>query len=142
MVSFLIALPGLGMVWLARDKINRAGSAARMTRAALDVERVICRLADIESPGSRGFTVGAGDWPLRGLVVRVGDEVHGYVNHCPHAVLTPDNALILCSSHGALFDKLTGYCIAGPCAGRSLRPVPLTVEAGFVMLADVSTRTR
>jgi nitrite reductase/ring-hydroxylating ferredoxin subunit len=35
-----------------------------------------------------------------------------------------------------LFDKLTGYCIAGPCAGRSLRPVPLMVEAGFVMLAD------
>jgi nitrite reductase/ring-hydroxylating ferredoxin subunit len=117
-----------------------------MTRAALDVERVICRLADIENPGSRGFTVGEGNWPLRGLVVRVGDEVRGYVNHCPHAghpldlrphrFLTPDNALILCSSHGALFDKLTGYCIAGPCAGRSLRPVPLMVEAGFVMLAD------
>jgi nitrite reductase/ring-hydroxylating ferredoxin subunit len=117
-----------------------------MTRAAVDVERVICRLTDIENPGARGFTVGEGDWPLRGLVVRVGDDVRGYVNHCPHAghplnllphrFLTPDNALILCSSHGALFDKQTGYCVAGPCAGRSLRAVPLKVEAGFVMLAD------
>ncbi|MDB6089563.1 MAG: hypothetical protein JWN85_2347 [Gammaproteobacteria bacterium] len=117
-----------------------------MTRATLDVERVICRLADIQAPGARGFTIGTGDWPLRGLVVRVGNEVRGYVNHCPHAghplnlqphrFLTPDNALILCSSHGALFDKLTGYCVAGPCAGRSLRPVPLTLESGFVMLAD------
>jgi len=117
-----------------------------MTRAAFDVERVLCRFSDLEDPGARGFTIGTGDWPLRGLVVRVGDEVRGYVNHCPHAghplnlrphrFLTPDDALILCSSHGALFDKLTGYCVAGPCAGRSLRPVPLTLEDGFVMLAD------
>lgn len=117
-----------------------------MTRAAVDVERVICRFTDIADPGARGFTIGTGDWPLRGLVVRVGNEVRGYVNHCPHAghplnlrphrFLTPDDALILCSSHGALFDKLTGYCLAGPCAGRSLRTVPLTLADGFVMLAD------
>jgi nitrite reductase/ring-hydroxylating ferredoxin subunit len=117
-------------------------SAARQ----LDVERVICRLTDIEDPGARGFVMGTGDWPLRGFVVRCGDEVRGYVNHCPHAghplnlqphkFLTPDGALILCSSHGALFEKQTGYCVAGPCAGHSLRPVPLTVEAGFVLLAD------
>ncbi|HEY4771529.1 MAG TPA: Rieske 2Fe-2S domain-containing protein, partial [Steroidobacteraceae bacterium] len=77
---------------------------------------------------------------------RVGAAVRGYVNHCPHAghalditphrFLTHDGALILCGSHGALFDKLSGYCIAGPCAGRSLRPIPLQLEAGFVMLAD------
>jgi nitrite reductase/ring-hydroxylating ferredoxin subunit len=117
-----------------------------MTRAAFDVERVICRLTDIDDPGARGFTIGEGDWPLRGFVVRVGDDVRGYVNHCPHAghplnlrphrFLTPDNALIVCSSHGALFEKQTGYCVAGPCAGHSLRPVPLAVDAGFVMLAD------
>jgi nitrite reductase/ring-hydroxylating ferredoxin subunit len=117
-------------------------SAARQ----LDVERVVCRLSDIEDPGARGFVMGTGDWPLRGFVVRAGDAVRGYVNHCPHAghplnlrphkFLTPDGALILCSSHGALFEKQTGYCVAGPCAGHSLRPVPLTVEAGFVLLAD------
>jgi nitrite reductase/ring-hydroxylating ferredoxin subunit len=112
----------------------------------LDVERVICRLADIEDPGARGFTMGTGDWPLRGLVVRVHSEVRGYVNRCPHAghplnlrphrFLTPDGTLILCSSHGALFEKLTGYCVAGPCAGRLLQPVPLKIESGFVMLDD------
>jgi nitrite reductase/ring-hydroxylating ferredoxin subunit len=111
-----------------------------------DVERVICRLADLDERGSRAFTIGAGDWPLRGFVVRIGNHVRGYVNHCPHAghplnliphrFLTPDASLILCSSHGALFQKDTGYCVAGPCAGRSLRAVPLKIEAGFVMLAD------
>jgi nitrite reductase/ring-hydroxylating ferredoxin subunit len=114
--------------------------------APIDVERVICRFSDVPDPGARGFTIGTGDWPLRGFIVRVNAEVRGYINHCPHAghpldivphrFLTDDGALILCGSHGALFDKLSGYCIAGPCAGRSLRLIPLKLEAGFVMLAD------
>ena len=112
----------------------------------IDVERVICRLDDMGESGARGFTVGSGDWPLRGFVVRVNNEVRGFINHCPHAghplnlrphrFLTPDSTLILCSSHGALFEKLTGYCVAGPCAGRSLQAIPVKVESGFVMLAD------
>jgi nitrite reductase/ring-hydroxylating ferredoxin subunit len=114
--------------------------------APIDVERVICRFADVADPGARAFTIGTGDWPLRGFIVRVREAVRGYVNHCPHAghaldlipdrFLTPDGTLILCGSHGALFDRLSGYCIAGPCAGRSLRPIALKLEAGFVMLAD------
>jgi nitrite reductase/ring-hydroxylating ferredoxin subunit len=112
----------------------------------VDVERVICRLCDLEEAGSRGFAIGTGDWPLRGLVVRVGSEVRGYVNRCPHAghplnlrphrFLSPDGTLILCVSHGAAFEKLTGYCVVGPCAGKALQPVPLKVESGFVMLGD------
>jgi nitrite reductase/ring-hydroxylating ferredoxin subunit len=114
--------------------------------SAVDVERVICRLADVDDPGARGFTLGIGDWPLRGLLVRIGDEAWAYVNRCPHArfplnstphrFLTSGGELILCSMHGALFDRRTGYCIAGPCAGQSLTSVPVKVEAGFVMLAD------
>lgn len=112
----------------------------------IDVERVVCRLCELTDPGARGFTIGSGDWPLRGFVVRVRDEVRGYVNHCPHAghpldlipqrFLTRDGALILCGSHGALFDKLSGYCVAGPCVGQSLRAIALRLEAGFVLLAD------
>ena len=119
-----------------------------MSTEVLDVERVVCRLTDIAPQGARAFTLGGGDWPLRGVVVRLGDSVRGYVNRCPHAghplnllperFLTPDGTLLLCSSHGALFEKATGYCVAGPCAGRSLTPVALEVTCGFVLLgADV-----
>ena len=111
----------------------------------LDLARVVCRLSELAG-GARGFTVGGGDWPLRILVVRVADAVHGYLNRCPHAghpldlrpqhFLTADGTLILCASHGALFEKSTGYCLAGPCAGHSLTPVPLEVRCGFVLLAD------
>ena len=112
----------------------------------IDLERVICRLSDLGDAGARGFTVGRGDWPLRGFVVRTQDGVRGYVNRCPHAghplnlgpnrFLTPGGELILCASHGALFDRQTGFCIAGPCGGQSLTSVPLTIESGFVMLAE------
>ncbi|HVS77969.1 MAG TPA: Rieske 2Fe-2S domain-containing protein [Steroidobacteraceae bacterium] len=111
----------------------------------LDLERVLCRLADLEELGSRAFTVGAGDWPLRGFVVRCGNTVRGYINRCPHAghplnlrpnrFLTPDRALILCSSHGALFDKDGGHCLAGPCPGARLRAVPLEVIGDVVLIA-------
>ncbi len=111
----------------------------------IDLERVICRLADLGDSGARAFRVGAGDWPLRGFVVRVGDGVRAYVNHCPHAghpldlrphrFLTPDRTLILCASHGALFEKESGHCIAGPCAGQSLQPIALVVVGDLVLLA-------
>jgi len=111
-----------------------------------DLERVICRLSDLELHDARAFTIGEGDFPLRGFVVRVGDGVRGYVNRCPHAghpldlfpqrFLTADGALIFCSSHGALFEKASGQCVAGPCVGRSLIPVPLEVRGGCVLLAD------
>jgi len=116
-----------------------------MVPEELDLERVVCRLSDLTAE-ARGYTIGGGDWPLRIFVVRVGGKVHGYLNRCPHAghpldllpqrFLTADGKLILCSSHGALFEKTTGYCVAGPCAGRSLTPVPLRVQSGFVLLAE------
>jgi nitrite reductase/ring-hydroxylating ferredoxin subunit len=113
--------------------------------AELDLERVICRLVDLDESGARGFTVGGGDWPLRGFIVRCGNEVRGFVNRCPHVghplnlqphrFLTPDGAMILCSSHGALFEKDEGLCLAGPCPGKALRAVPLEVIGDLILIA-------
>ncbi len=113
--------------------------------ASFDVERVICRLDELADPGSRAFRLGAGAWPLSGLVVRRGRAVHAYVNHCPHAghplnlrpheFLTPDRSLIVCDSHGALFEIATGLCVDGPCAGQRLKPVPIEIRAGYVLFA-------
>jgi len=113
---------------------------------AVDLERVVCALSELGEDGARAFTIGGGDWPLRGFVVRAGAAVRGYVNRCPHAghplnllphrFLTTDATLIVCASHGALFEKDGGYCVAGPCAGRSLTRIALEVRSGFVLLAD------
>jgi len=111
----------------------------------IDLERVVCALTELDDPGTRAFTIGRGDWPVRGLVVRRGGEVHAYLNRCPHAghplnlrphqFLTPDGSLLLCSSHGALFEIVTGLCVAGPCDGARLRRIPVVVERGYVLLA-------
>ncbi len=111
----------------------------------IDTTRVLCTLREL-GDGSRGFTVGGGDWPLRGFVVRGSDGPRAYVNWCPHAghrlepephrFLTSDGALILCASHGALFERDGGLCIAGPCAGKSLVAVPVRIEGDYVLLGD------
>jgi nitrite reductase/ring-hydroxylating ferredoxin subunit len=111
----------------------------------IDTTRVLCGLADLEHTGSRAFCVGEGDWPLRGFVVKTADGVAAYVNYCPHAghplnlrpdkFLTPDRHLILCASHGALFTRDEGLCIAGPCPGQRLTKIPVEVLGGYVLLA-------
>ena len=100
----------------------------------LDLERVVCRLGDLEEYGSRAFKVGGGDWPLRGFVNRCPHAGHP-LDLRPHRFLTPDRAMILCSSHGALFEKDAGSCLAGPCAGERLRAVPLEVIGDLVLIA-------
>ena len=30
------------------------------------------------------FSIGDGDWPFKGFVVRVGDRIHAYQNFCVH----------------------------------------------------------
>ena len=112
----------------------------------MDLERVICPLHELPDPGAKGFTMGGGDWPLRGFVVRRGRNVHAYVNHCPHAgfplnwqpdaFLSPQAPLIRCAMHGALFEIETGVCVSGPCVGLGLQTLPVRVERGYVLLGD------
>lgn len=108
--------------------------------------QVICALADLPDPGTYEFAVGEGDWPLRGFIVRQGTRLRAYVNRCPHAGhmlnLKPNRFfgpgdLLLCSSHGALFEPMTGACVAGPCTGESLEALPVEVADGLVMLSRV-----
>ncbi len=113
------------------------------------------RVADLESiaePGAVEFRVGEQDWPFRGLVVRWQGEVSAYANVCPHAghplnidpdrFFNRDESLLICASHGALFEPVSGDCVAGPCAGQSLRKLECRIEAGGVYVrAPDSQRT-
>ncbi len=100
----------------------------------------LCALEDLPDPGSRGFLFRAGESLFLGFVVRQGDTIHGYIDRCPHAgmpmaltpnrYLTREGDLIVCSAHGALFRPDDVLCVGGPCAGKSLTPWPVTVDAG------------
>lgn len=114
----------------------------------IDLTRVLCRLDELKPTGCREFRLAGGQGPLQCFVVRSANGVHAYVNRCAHMALplnlvpdrflTHDGSMILCTAHGAIFEKSTGYCVAGPCAGRALAAVPVETIGDFVLLgADV-----
>mgnify|MGYP001815272121 CR=1 FL=1 len=112
---------------------------------------VVCRLEDIEDPGSRGMTVTLADGLQDIFIVRQGNRVYGYLNSCPHTGgpldWTPDRFLdldgeyIQCAMHAALFRIEDGRCISGPCNGDRLTPVPVKIESGSVYLETASGDT-
>ena len=107
-------------------------------------------LGDIDDPGCREFSIGDGDWPFRGFVVRHGDAVYAYQNLCAHAghplnwrpdgFLTKDKDAIICASHGAMFEIASGDCIGGPCNGKALRTVDVEVRDGVVYVTAPAGR--
>ncbi len=117
--------------------------------ASIPTDAILCKLADLAETGSRGFQIGHGDWPLTGFVLRLDDGgLRAWVNRCPHAghplelrphrFLTADRKFIQCSSHGALFDPVSGGCVAGPCLGRKLRPLAVALQGDDIVLASNS----
>ncbi|MCU0767095.1 MAG: PfkB family carbohydrate kinase [Gammaproteobacteria bacterium] len=106
----------------------------------------VCRLEDLDDPGSRGLQVRLRDGETPCFVVRVGTVVHAYRNACPHTgaplewrphqFLDGSGELVQCALHGALFARDTGQCLHGPCAGRALTPVPVDVHDGWVRVGD------
>lgn len=98
----------------------------------------VARLSDIDEPGGLEFKIGDGEWPFRGFVVRWQGGVYAYMNACAHAghplnidpdkFFSVDQTLLLCTSHGAVFEPDTGICVGGPCAGASLKALECRVE--------------
>lgn len=102
----------------------------------------LCKTDEIADPGSRGFEIKSGDSPLSLFVICKDNQFYAYLNSCPHTgvnlewledqFLDMDNAFIQCSTHDALFEIDSGYCIAGPCAGDSLTPVTLEINNNII----------
>ncbi len=122
-----------------RKTADRAAAGCETT------SRVLCRLTDIEDGQAKGFTLGEGPEAREIFVAREDDRVFGYVNSCPHLgtplnmqddrFISDDSGLILCTTHGALFEIEDGACVSGPCAGLALEAVAVTVDAeGRVVL--------
>ena len=107
-------------------------------------EMAVGPIDDIADPGCREFTLGDGDWPFKGFIVRQGDEIYAYQNYCVHAghplnwkpdsFLTPDGGQIICASHGAVYEIKSGVCLAGPCPGKKLRALDVEIRDGTVVV--------
>ena len=108
--------------------------------------RRLCALEDIESPGSARFDIDPGSGHHGICVVRVGENVYGYLNSCPHTAAPMDwlpgqfldmtLTYIQCSLHGAQFRIRDGFCVYGPCAGEFLVPVNLVRRGNDIFLEE------
>ncbi len=75
---------------------------------------------------------------VEGVLVATPAGPRAYENLCPHVpipldrvhddIVSPDGRQLVCQNHGAVFDLPSGLCVAGPCAGESLREIPLVPE--------------
>lgn len=104
----------------------------------------LCALEDIPEGEGREFLFGTDPGALRILVVRRQSQVWGYLNCCPHNYIplndvpdrfvTFDHEWIICSAHGAVFRYEDGFCEDGPCRGRALEPVPVSLADATVFI--------
>lgn len=103
----------------------------------------LCAVDDIEHESAREFHIDG--QPV--VVVRYDGQFHGYLNWCPHLGIElnfmpdqffdDDRRFINCVNHGALFEPSSGECLAGPCSGDHLIPVPIQVLDGRVLAGQI-----
>tara|TARA_E500000331_G_C16648208_1_gene451648 strand:- start:56 stop:403 length:348 start_codon:yes stop_codon:yes gene_type:complete len=104
----------------------------------------ICKLEAIPDLGSDGFIINSPKGPLNIMIIRQNNKIFIYSNSCPHIgapldfspgdFLNQNKSHIICASHGALFRINDGYCVSGPCEGKSLRPVEFLIRNGEIIL--------
>jgi len=102
----------------------------------------LCRTEEIPDGTARAFSFGSGTDKEDIFVYRSGATLLGFRNECPHQGtplnFLPDRFLdrtstrFLCTTHGAQFRIADGFCLSGPCEGKSLKPIRLRVADGEI----------
>ncbi len=106
-------------------------------------ERVVCQSADLRDGGDGvRFTIATPSGVADAFAIRFGGVVYAYLNRCAHVPMEldwnpgkffdRDEALLICSTHGALHDPISGACRGGPCRGNGLTPVPVFERDGVI----------
>lgn len=110
--------------------VVRAGS-----RAALEPDRaLVVQLPELP-------------WDMHREAIVVLDDAgrpRAYLNRCKHLPVPLDGGTrdffdstrryLLCGTHGALYERGSGYCISGPCRGRELTAIELRMEGDELLL--------
>jgi nitrite reductase/ring-hydroxylating ferredoxin subunit len=107
----------------------------------------ICNSEDLAERG-KAVVWDVTQWgrPARAFALRFEGRVVAYRNACPHTggeldwnerdFLDADGQLIVCATHGALFEPASGRCVAGPCRGATLEAVAVFDDGESVVAAE------
>jgi nitrite reductase/ring-hydroxylating ferredoxin subunit len=123
--------------FLLRDK-------RRMQKESREHGRLIARVDEVPPGDVKKFWLICRTYRIDALLVNDQGNFYAYINRCRHMAtpldflrgqfLSEDRRHLMCYTHGALYEPATGVCIAGPCKGESLYPLPVRVERGDVLV--------
>jgi nitrite reductase/ring-hydroxylating ferredoxin subunit len=136
LIAYLIGLVIHKTLFL-RDK-------RRMQQESRAGGRMVARVSDLDPGGVKKFWIICQKYRVPGFLVNEGGRFHAYVNRCRHMptpldfirdqFISEDGQYLMCYTHGALYERATGLCIAGPCKGESLYRLPVCVDQGDVLV--------
>ncbi len=86
---------------------------------------------------------------VTGFVVRFKGQAYAYVNQCAHVSVeldwnhgdffTRQKDYLVCSTHGAQYRPDNGFCVMGPCKGKSLKTLTLTEQNQKIIINLIPT---
>jgi nitrite reductase/ring-hydroxylating ferredoxin subunit len=117
------------------DDLDDAGAAPAWTR--------VCAGAGLVERGDGvRFDIARSGGTVPAFVLRIDGRPRAWLNQCAHVPVELDwmpgrflddtGTVIVCATHGAVYDAADGTCIAGPCRGRRLHPVPCRESDGWI----------
>jgi nitrite reductase/ring-hydroxylating ferredoxin subunit len=136
LVVYLIALAVQRFIFI-RDR-------RRMMAESREGGRIIARVNEL-APGSvKKFWIICRKYRLDAFLVNDQGHFYAYINRCRHMptpldfmrdqFVSDDGQYLMCYTHGALYERATGLCVAGPCKGESLHRLPVRVDEGDVLV--------
>jgi nitrite reductase/ring-hydroxylating ferredoxin subunit len=111
-------------------------------------ERLICSSADLVDSGDGvRFDMDVEGRSEPAFAVRYEGRVYAYLNRCAHMPMELDwkpgkffdiaGLLLICSTHGAVYEPDTGRCAGGPCNRSGLVPIAVEERDGRIYVKDI-----
>jgi len=111
----------------------------------------LCSVTELQRLAHEGlalrFEVPGPHGALPAFALWAGSEPRAWLNRCAHVPVELDGVpgrflddtgrVIVCASHGAVYDPASGQCLRGPCRGKSLYPVTCREMGGWIEAAPV-----
>lgn len=110
---------------------------------------IVLNSADLKEDGKGiRFPLPALGSSVTGFVVRFQGKPYAYVNQCAHLSVeldwnegeffTAQQDFFVCATHGALYRPDNGFCVMGPCKGRSLKSIAVIEQNDKIIINTAS----
>jgi nitrite reductase/ring-hydroxylating ferredoxin subunit len=112
---------------------------------SVEQDVVVLNSADLQDGGNGlRFPLTPLGQNVTGFVVRFKGVPYAYVNQCAHVSVeldwnpgeffTAQQDFLICATHGAHYRPDNGFCVMGPCKGKSLKPLKVIEQNDQIII--------